>query len=277
MRNTLVIEVSGQMLQMTLMVPAATGHPLVRLGKALLGSQESKKADTVQLIGAVDAKSIRARLEQALEALGKRSLHPLKASDVRVALGANFSRVAVIEDPRCTDRKLSAAGLQAHVQTWAAWNWGVVSNGILSHASLGGDRLLVSIVANDMFDALEAFCKDKKLCLVDCRPAVLSSLESPPSQFASTGFDVLAVQEACDGLSAPLVQFIARNKGEVLSIHRMCLPGASRDDIQGVAQRLLAHHAQSAPQTAMHFADAQGPVLVRDVQWPAPTQGGARG
>lgn len=277
MTNTLAIEISGQMLQMTLMVPDASGRPLARLAKALLGTQELKKTDAVQLIGVIDASSVGARIGQALEALGKRSAHSLKSCDVRVQLGSDFAKVAIIDSPSNEGKELSASALHQHLQAWAVWNWGASSLGILRHASLDGGRLMVSAINQDMSDALEQYCIDTKLRLVDCRSAVLSMLESPPTQTATMGFDVLVVEEVCEGQPSPLVQFIARNQRAMLSVHRMWLPEAAQESIQGVAQRVLAHHAHSSSQEVTQAGDASEQVVVRRVQWPATAVGGHRG
>lgn len=277
MKNTIVIDIGGQMLQMTLLVPEPQGHVLARLVKRLMGNQELKKADTVQLIGEVNASKVGARMAQAMEAIGKRSAQSLKSCEVRVRLGADFARVAVMDSPEGIGKHHNPNLLDQQVQSWIKWKWGAATPGVVRHAPLDERFLLVSVVDQNMLEAVERACQDKQIRLVECRPAILSVLEDLPSQPEATEFHVLAVEEVCEDKLASLVQFITQRSSQTLSVHRMWMPNQSNDSMQGVAQRLRAHHMQTQAHDVPWPADTQGPVPIRRVQWPTSQDGRSRG
>lgn len=258
MRSKLLVNISAGLLQVHLARARVLRQPVVKtLYAALMGSVAYDFIDTESVQGLVDVQDIAAGLAQACAKLQRRHARDFQGPSVNVELGAAYARVAVIDVPTLPPKQWDA-----HIQTWMAWNWGQESTlGMLSHTSLGQDKLLLANVKRELFDALCRFCESRRYKFSVCQPAAAGIVQRLVKTSGGDDFGVTAICEGHGGHQASVVQFISVFEGGVQSVHRMCLPADSEDALDTMAHRLRARHRKNVP------------ITLSTIAWPPSTPG----
>lgn len=273
-RTNIVVSVAANHMTLDVMQPAP-GQSLRGTWQNWLAYLNGQDADDTRIVesitvrGSTKQQGLATVFQPGLAALKQSRLGALPDSAVQVVLGPSLSHVGLLDLLTDANVKLSDVDRRAYIDVWVSQNWGLQpSDYDVRCIPMGtGGRYLVTAIARSVVETIDTLCKQEKLHLRSCMPALAIQLvellkrEVPQPSANDTpapqALDVSALLErGLDGERAGTVQFVVCNAAGPLSITRMWLPtdGQVADAVaipQVVARLCAQHRSVQVPRITM--------------------------